>query len=302
MNSPFEVSQFDADHADHGNYAPTQFLDRSIGEILREAKHLSDDQVEQIVRYQRQHAVRFGEAAVALQLVDTDDVLWALSQQFHYPYAAQSNVRLNDELVAAVDPFSDQAEAFRELRSQLLQAVLAPELPRRALAVLSPQSGDGKTFFAANLAVTLSQLGGRTLLVDADMRTPRLHDLFAIAGSVGLSSYLSGRSRSNVVHQVPDLPSLFVLPVGTVPPNPLELVQSPAFGLLIHRLLNKFDHVVVDTPAVSHGADARVIAAHCGAALVLGRRGTTRMSALQSVVTALGKGPSKLVGVVMNEY
>ncbi len=77
-----------------------------------------------------------------------------------------------------------------------------------------------------------------------------------------------------MIQQVPDLPSLFVLPVGNVPPNPLELFERPAFGLLISELMSKFDHVVVDTPAAVYGADAGVIAAKCGAALVVARKGT----------------------------
>ena len=230
-----------------------------------------------------------------------DDVLWALSQQFHYPYAPNGKSDCNPELVVAANPFCEQAEAFRELRSQLMMGVLSLSEARRALAVVSPDVGDGKTFVAANMAVAFSQLGGRALLVDADMRTPRQHKLFGIDNSNGLSSILSGRSRQNVIHQVPDLPTLFVLPVGAVPPNPLELVQRPAFGLLMHELLSKFDHVVVDTPASVHGADARVVAAKCGAALVIGRRGKSRMKSMQTLITGLSKGPTQLAGVIVNE-
>lgn len=282
--------------------AKARVLDRSIGDLIREARNLTDAQVEQILLYQREQGLRFGEAAIALKLASNDDVVWALAQQFHYPYAPGENYR-NPELVVAADPFSDEAEVFRELRSQLMMGVLGTDDPRRALAVLSPNIGDGKTYLAANMAVAFSQLGGRTLLVDADMRTPRQQDVFGVPNTpAGLSSILSGRAEQNVIQQVPDLPSLYLLPVGAVPPNPLELVQRPAFGLLIHELLSKFDYVVVDTPAAEHGADARVIAAKCGAALVMGRKGKSRMKALDALLHALGKGPAKLAGVVMNEF
>ena len=277
-------------------------LDRSIGDFIREARNLTAQQVEQILIYQRQHGIRFGEAAVAMNLASRDDVLWALSQQFHYPYPSNAGAHLNEELVAAIDPFSELAEAFRELRSQLLMGVLGADEPRRALAIVSPDVGDGKTFFAANMAITFSQLGGRTLLVDADMRTPRQHALFGVANNAGLSGILSGRSQGDVIHRVETLPSLYILPVGTVPPNPLELVQRPALGLLMRELLTKFDHIVVDTPAAVHGADARVLAAKCGAALIVGRRGTTRMKSVQALVSALMKSPAKLAGVMVNEY
>jgi capsular exopolysaccharide synthesis family protein len=168
--------------------------------------------------------------------------------------------------------------------------------------VVSPNSGDGKTFFAANLAITLAQLGGRTLLVDADLRGPRQHMVFNIENSAGLSSVLSGRLESQVIQQIQGVPSLFVLPVGVVAPNPLELIERPAFGLLLRELTAKFDHVIVDTPAAVYGADASVIAARCGAALVIARKNASRIGALQDLVEILAETPAKMAGVIMNEY
>jgi len=282
--------------------ADEKVLDRSIGDLMREAHKLTDAQIEQILIHQREHDVRFGEAAVALNFVNNDDVVWALAQQFHYPYVPGERTG-NPELVVAANPFSDEAEAFRELRSQLMMSVMSGEEPPRALAVLSPNIGDGKTYLAANLAIAFSQLGGRTLLVDADVRTPRQQSLFGIGHALaGSSGILSGRAEQNVIIQVPDLPSLYLLPAGAVPPNPLELVQRPAFSLLINELLSKFDYVIVDTPANAHGADARVIAAKCGAALVLGRKAKSRMDSMHHLLSSLGKSPVKVAGVVMNEY
>jgi len=277
-------------------------LDRSIGDFIREVRQLDDAQVADIVRYQSEHGLRFGEAAIALDLASRDDVLWALSQQFHYPYPAGDGVGFDPELVAAIDPFGVQAEAFRGMRSQLLLGEMSPDKPRRALAMLSSNVGDGKTFFAANLAIVFSQLGDRTLLIDADMRTPRLHQLFNVPNEYGLSGILSGRAEADAIHSVAQLPSLFVLPVGTLPPNPLELLQRRAFSLLLAELLNKFDHVIVDTPAATHGADARVVAAKCGVAMFIGRRDTSRMKALHDLVAEVGRGPGKVAGVVINEH
>lgn len=281
---------------------PTALHDRSIGDIIAEANKLTAEQVERILVHQKSHGLRFGEAAVSLGLAKGEDVLWALSQQFHYPYAAGGGPAPSDELVLAAKPFSDQAEAFRVLRSQINMKLYAADAPRRALAVISPNDGDGKTFFAANLAIAFSQLGGRTLLVDADMRSPRQHQVFGLDSSSGLSGILSGRSESNVIRPIRDLPSLFVMPVGTLPPNPTELVERPAFALLMRELVSKFDHVIVDTPAAVHGADYAVISARCGAALVLARKGSTRVTALQNLVGALGNTPTELAGVVMNEH
>lgn len=281
---------------------PAALHDRSIGDIIAEANKLTAEQVERILAHQKSHGLRFGEAAVALGLAKGEDVLWALSQQFHYPYAAGSGPAPSEELVLAAKPFSDQAEAFRVLRSQINMKLYAADAPRRALAVISANDGDGKTFFAANLAIAFSQLGGRTLLLDADMRSPRQHQVFGLDSSSGLSGILSGRSETNVIRPVRDLPSLFVMPVGTLPPNPTELVERPAFALLMRELVSKFDHVIVDTPAAVHGADYAVISARCGAALALARKGTTRIAALQNLIGALSNTPTEMAGVVMNEH
>jgi protein-tyrosine kinase len=276
--------------------------DRAIGSILIETKRLESAQIAKILSYQRKHGVRFGEAAVALHLVNDEDVLFALSQQFHYPYAPSGRRDLSGELVTAMQPFGEQAEAFRALRSQLMMRVFVGDGPNRALAVVSAERGDGKTFFAANLAVSLAQLGGRTLLVDADLRGPRLHEVFSIRPAVGLSGILTGRQEASIIHQVPDMPTLFLLPVGVTPPNPLELVERPAFKKLLRELLAKFDHVIVDTPAATRGSDAAVIAARCGAALVVARKDKSRLSGLHKLVSALNDSPAQMAGLVINEY
>lgn len=280
----------------------TTVHDRSIGDILRETVHLTSEQVEEILAYMREKGVRFGDAAVALELASADDVLRALSQQFHYPYAAEDRRRVSPELVALNQPFSAQAEAFRAIRSQVMLRVFEDGEQRRALAVISPDSGDGKTFFCANLAITLAQLGGRTLIVDADLRGPRQHEVFGVENTAGLSSLLAGRADSQVFQQVVGVPGLFVLPVGVTPPNPLELIERPAFGILMRELTAKFDHVIVDTPAAVYGADAQVVATRCGAALVVARRDQSRVGALQDLVGSLSEGPARLAGVVMNEF
>jgi len=265
-------------------------------------RDLSADKVEKVLHHQREAGVRFGEAAVALGLVTKDDVLFALSQQFHYPYAPEEKRKHTPELVTLNEPFSVRAEYFRALRSQLTMRAFVEGEPRRAVAMISPDTGDGKTYCASNLAVTLAQLGGRTLLVDADMRGPRVHQVFGLPNTVGLSGILSGRSDRQVIQQVAGVPSLFVLPVGTTPPNPLELVERPAFGLLIRELASKFDHVLVDTPAAVFGSDCGVIAARCGMAMVVARKNKARVALLQDLVASFAGSPAKLVGVVMNEF
>lgn len=286
---------------------------RSIGEIIKDTRNLTAEQVEQVLAHQRQHGVRFGEAAIALGFATNDDVLLALSQQFHYPYASEERRKLSPELVALNQPFGQQAEAFRALRSQIMQRVQVDgqtELRmRRAIAVVSPTAGDGKTFFCANLAVAFAQLGGRTLVMDCDLRGPRLHQVFSVDNDHGLSGLLTrrkpgqpGQAGVGAIKPVTGVHNLYVLPVGIQPPNPLELLEGAAFGALLMELVNRFDHVIVDTPAASFGSDAAVVGARCGLALLVARKNAGRVDALQDLVQMLTNANAKVAGVVMNDF
>lgn len=273
-----------------------------IGELLGKVCQLSERQIDQILAYQRRTGLRFGEAAVALHMVDRKDVLEALYQQYEYS-PGFSRPEGRTELVAAADRFGEQAEAFRELRSRLMLEVMR-DGPNCALAVVSPDVGDGKTYLAANLALSFSQLGERTLLVDADVRTPRQHQVLGIKqNGAGLTGVLAGFSEAKeLVHEVPGLRNLYFAPAGPIPPNPVELLQRPRFAQLMRELLQEFDHVIVDTPAAARGPDSRVIAARCGAALVVARKGRSRMPPLEGLVGALARGPAQIAGVVVNEH
>jgi chain length determinant protein tyrosine kinase EpsG len=298
MNS-FErvIAPDDESHVTHA-----EVVSRPLGSLLRESCKLNEEAIERILAYQGRAGLRFGEAAVALHLVDRQAVLQALSRQFHYtPGVAGS--KLPSELVAVADPFGEQAEAFRELRSRLMVESPGEHL-QCALAVVSPDIGDGKTYLAANLAVSFSQLGEKTLLVDADIRTPRQHKLFGVkVNGSGLSRVLAGfADADDLPHQIRAIPNLYVAPAGPVAPNPIELVQRPGFAMLMREFLEEFDHVVVDTPAAIRGADSRVIAARCGAALVVARRDRSGMGPLEGLVDALARGPARIAGVVMNEH
>lgn len=277
--------------------------ERSIGDLIRDARNLSPEQVERVLQYQREKGVRFGEAAIALGLVNEDDVLAALAKQFQYPVADDSRRQNSPELVVLNQPYSARAEAMRALRTQIASRVFAKsDAPRRALAVVSPRRGDGKSYLAANLAVALAQLGGRTLLLEADMRVPRQAAVFGLTDpAAGLSTLLSGRSEGQALNAIDGLPGLFLLPAGPTPPNPLELLERPAFGHLLGELCKQFDHVVIDTPAVEQGADASVIAARCGVALLLARLNETPLEGVKLLADQLAELGVQLVGTVLNE-
>jgi len=194
-----------------------------------------------------------------------------------------------------------KGEPFRELRSRLLLETL-PESAPSSLAVLSAQPGEGRTYIAANLAAAFSQLGHRTLLVDADLRHARLDRLLGADTATGLSHVLAGfADASDALQRVNGLGNLWFMPAGALPPNPAELLQRPALESLLAAMREKFDHIVLDTSAASRGPDCRVVAARASASLVIARRNEARLHDLQQLVDALERGPARIAGVVMNE-
>jgi chain length determinant protein tyrosine kinase EpsG len=169
-----------------------------------------------------------------------------------------------------------------------------------ALAIVSPGSGEGRSYIAANLAVLFSQLGKRTLLIDADLRKPRQHEIFGLTHRVGLSTVLSGRAGWEAVHEVKSLPGLWVLPAGAVPPNPQELLSRPGFARLIQALRASYDVILIDTPAGSVWADAGTIAARAGAALMLACRDSTSVPRVAHFADDLRQFGVTVVGAVLN--
>lgn len=273
---------------------------RPIGEIIRAKRPLSDGDIAHILVVQRRMKLRFGEAAVALDLVTQADVLWALSQQFNYPYSLDGRGLSGADLVVAVEPYGAQAEAFRDLRSKIMANDEA--LGRQPLAVVSPDRGDGRTYVAANLAVTFSQLGERTVLVDGNLRDPGLHKVFGLKERASLSDLLNGRRPAKPFDRSADLPGLFIMQVGAPPPNPLELLQQPMFGILLRELQREFDRVIVDTPPARHTADARVIAATCRQSVLVGRHGKTEARTMNLLVERLRRTQATIAGVVLNDH
>jgi chain length determinant protein tyrosine kinase EpsG len=273
---------------------------RPIGEIIRAKRPLSDGDIAHILLVQRRMKLRFGEAAVALDLVTQADVLWALSQQFNYPYSLDGRGLRGADLVVAVEPYGPQAEAFRDLRSKIMANDAAQG--RQPLAVVSPDHGDGRTYVAANLAVTFSQLGERTVLVDGNLRDPGLHKVFGLKERASLSDLLNGRRPAKPFDRSADLPGLFIMQVGAPPPNPLELLQQPMFGILLRELQREFDRVIVDTPPARHTADARVIAATCRQSVLVGRHGKTEARTMNLLVDRLRRTQATIAGVVLNDH
>jgi protein-tyrosine kinase len=276
---------------------------RSIGAILMDSGVLTPEDAERILLLQKEEGLRFGEAAVRLGLLTEADIQYALSRQFSYAYLRTVGDRkpLSDELVAAYHPFSPRVEELRAIRSQLMLRWFDKAEQRQVLAIVGTDRGEGRSSLAANLAVVFSQLGERTLLIDGDLRNPRQHELFLLQNKVGLSTVLSGRSRDEAIIRITDLTGLYVLPAGPTPPNPLELLSRLNFDEFLIHVRATFDVVIFDTPALSVGEDAAMIAVRTGAALAVARSGHTHVEAFNDMVQGLMHAGVAMVGSVLND-
>ena len=275
---------------------------RSIGAILIDAGRLKAEQAEQILRLQREEGLSFGDAALRLGLLARADIDFALSRQFEYSYLLRGQSAVSEELVAAYAPFTPQVEALRALRSQLMLRWFDTDPAHRALAIVSAERDEGRSFIAANLAVVFSQLGERTLLIDADMRDPSQHRLFGIDNRAGLSAILSGRAGEEVIRRVPSLLDLSVLPAGAAPPNPSELLARPLFRQLLQGLRKEYGIILLDTPAAGETPDALAASMCAGAALIVVRRNAARVWRVRGVADSAAQGSTTLVGTVLNDY
>jgi capsular exopolysaccharide synthesis family protein len=203
----------------------------------------------------------------------------------------------NVDLIVHNSPSSVMAEAYRSLRTSLLLS--ASGHPPRTVVVTSAAPSEGKTATAINLAISLTHAGSKVVLIDADMRKPRLQKVFSLANEIGLSAFLTGASKlKDVIHET-EIPGLLVIPCGVAPPNPGELILSSAFNKMIEALQEYVDFVVLDSPPVGNVSDARILAVAADATiLVVKALDTSRHQARQAVAHLAN---ARLRGVVLND-
>lgn len=191
-------------------------------------------------------------------------------------------------------------EAFRELRTNLTYAYGAAG--PLVLTISSSGMGEGKTLVSANLAVAFSELGRRTLILDADTRRGDLHNRFLRARRPGLTDFLRGASRWDDVLQDTDHPHLDFIGSGTQVENSPELLSSPEMGKMFSNLRTEYDVILVDSPPFGAGADALVLSSITGHLLLVVRSGTTHREFTQSKLEPLNRLPVRLLGAVLNDF
>jgi receptor protein-tyrosine kinase len=248
------------------------------------------DEADELLRRQTRHEGRgIIEEALRRRPNTRDLVVWE-----------GERLRPGRELILAHDPYSERSEALRSLRTELL---LRTNGRRGAgiFALLSPCAGEGRSQLSAELAIAFAQLGGRTLLVDADLRRPRQHTLFGADNVIGLAQCLVDGTPPRL-YGVEGVPQMALLTSGSLPTNPLELLSGGRFERLVAEWRRSYEFVVVDTPPVSQYSDGLAVASVAGHVVVLGRTNSTSFHVLSELRRKLETTHAWVVGAVMNNF
>ncbi len=203
------------------------------------------------------------------------------------------------ELITVSRPQSQMAESYRALRTSLLLTSLGA--PPKVIVITSALPQEGKTTTSLNSSVVLAQKGSRVLLIDADMRRPSIHKALAMGPRTGLSNVLTGSATlQQAVIRYDRVPNLYILPAGTPPPNPAELLASAHMGEMLADLRAQYDHIVIDTPPTLSVTDAVILATRADTVVLVIRSGQTTKQALRRARDILIRVNARISGVLLN--
>lgn len=275
--------------------------DHLIGAILVGAGRLTADTRDHILDFQKKRDLLFCEAGLQLGLLEREDIRFALSEQLEHDGGRTRQSPVSREVLAVHQPDNPCVEAMRTLRSQLTLRWQDRAPDGKCLAVVGVEERVGRSFIIANLAALFSQLGQRTLLIDANMRAPRVHSIFNLNNWPGLSSILTDQADNSAITHISAVDGLSVLPAGPTPSNPQELLSGQKFRMVIETAARNYDIVLLDTPAWKCGADAQIVSSRTGAALLVTRSARSLVQPTVALVDMLNQSGAQVLGAVMNQ-
>jgi len=202
------------------------------------------------------------------------------------------------ELINHLDPDFPLAEDYRTVRTSILLS--HAEKPPKSIVFTSAMAQEGKTSTVANMAISFSQLWERVLVVDVDLRKPRLHRLFRVRNISGLTGYLTGKIALKDIIQKTFIDNIWLVPSGPIPPNPAELLNSKRMNNLIDEVMQVFDVILIDSPPVLAVTDTLIVSSIAESTVLVARSGKTRRKAFVAAVEELKRARAKIIGVVLN--
>lgn len=204
------------------------------------------------------------------------------------------------ELIVLQQPSSPISEQYRMIRTNI-QYALGANTVIKTIVVTSPQQGDGKTTTSSNLAIAFAKFGQKVLLIDGDMRSGRLHEIFNLSNSYGLSHELNAKEVTmNSVKKAKGIRNLDVMTSGEIISNPSELLGSKRMDTLLTIVKNQYDTVIIDTPPVLVGTDGQLVAAKVDGAVLVTRENHTLKGTIKDAKSLLEKVGTDILGIVYN--
>ena len=208
----------------------------------------------------------------------------------------------NGKLLFANNADVARSEGLRALRTELLLLEGSTSRgPSRAMVLLSPRAQEGRSQLAAELAIAFSQLGRRTLLVDADLRNPKQHELFGVKNDYGLVQAITSLDPPRV-HPVTGMQYLAVLTSGPIPSNPLELLSDDRLSRLIINLRSTYEFIVIDTPPVAQYADGLAVATVAGEVLIVSRAQHSEQKEMRTLLRRMASTRAQVLGAILNHF
>jgi len=290
--------------------------------VLIDEAGLSAEAVECIIQTAGATRLGFADAALDLGLVTREQVESAIERirtgrttrtsnavtvslqrpdpERALPLRIGTAVSPGPALLEALDPYSQRGEIIRALRTELLLNGQTAD-PNGLLALLSPNAGEGRSQLCAELALSFAQLGRRTLLVDADLRSPSQHKLFGSTNEWGVAQAIAFGDAAHA-QPVEGVRDLSLLVAGATMPNPLEMLTNPNFHRLVALWRAEYEFVIFDTPPISRFADGLLIAKLTGRVLLISRANETTQFAIKDTVRRLAGTQAQIVGSVINRF
>lgn len=210
---------------------------------------------------------------------------------------SDKSYKTSKNLITYISPTSVAAEAYRALRTNLQYSSVDKML--KTIIITSPDEQDGKTVTASNLAISIANTGSKVLLIDGDLRRPSIHKQFYASSKKGLTNVLMGEtSLEDSLFELSDIPNLKVLPSGTIPPNPSEILVSNKMKELMSLITNNYDMVIIDTPPICFVPDGLILSGMADGVILTISAKETNVTKAQNAVKALEKVNANILGVV----
>lgn len=294
---PISISAISANAQPATEHVDITMRRNHLPAILSRLTGLKKPQVEKVYARAKKRGEPFGKAAIALGLAKRDDVKAAIAIQFGYHFDKTANIKVPPALISVGRPYSPLADEFRRLRTGLLTSADGQAGKMIAVAGVTPDTGS--SFVAANLAVSLAQLGRKTLLVDARLRNPQMATLFATHSEFGIEHIAAGETELVNALAPSCIRNLSLLTAPEPCHDPQEVFSSQAFAHFLGEAGRTFESVVIDTATGTRALDGKYIWALAQSVLLVARRNKTRISEVRAINRQVSECGAEIAGTVL---